>query len=63
MKVINDYRDASRVVIEKMIQTKPQTGVWAPSCVQHGFTDAPSFNDPHYKIPSDTGKSIPQTVM
>ena len=33
------------------------------SCVQHGFTDSPSFNDPHYKVPGLVGKSIPETIQ
>lgn len=63
MKVINDYRDASRVALNEMITIKPQTGLWAPSCVQHGYTDSPSFNDPRYKIPGLVGKSIPETIV
>lgn len=59
MKAINDYRDASRDAIKEMIKLKPHTGVWSPACVQHGFTDSLSYNDPHYKIPGSTGKGIP----
>jgi len=51
MKAINDYRDATRDAIKRMIKAKPHTGVWSPACVQHGFTDSLSFNDPRYKIP------------
>lgn len=59
MKAINDYRDDTRDAIKDMIKLKPHTGVWSPACVQHGFTDSLSFNDPHYKIPGSTGKGIP----
>lgn len=62
IKVINDYRDASREALLSMIKTKPKTGVWSPSCVQHGYTDSPSFNSDNYRIPSGTGKSIPETI-
>lgn len=63
MKAINDYRDATRDAIKRMIKAKPHTGVWSPACVQHGFTDSLSFNDPRYKIPGENGKSIPQTIQ
>ncbi len=46
-----------------MIRIKPHTGVWSPACVQHGFTDSISFNDPHNKIPGLTGKGIPETIQ
>lgn len=62
MDVINDYRDKSRLALEEMIRTKPHTGLWSPSCVQHGYTDSPSFNDPRYKVPGLTGKGIPETI-
>jgi hypothetical protein len=45
-----------------MLETKPQTGLWSPSCVQHGYTDSSAFNDPRYKVPGLTGKSIPETI-
>ena len=47
MKAINDYRDASREAIKEMIKLKPHTGAWYPDCVQHGFTDSLSLNDPN----------------
>ena len=62
MKVIGDYRDATRVAISEMLKIKSNAGVWSPSCVQHGFTDSPSFNDPRYKVPGLVGKSIPETI-
>lgn len=63
MKAINDYRDASREAIKEMIKLKPHTGAWSPACVQHGFTDSLSFNDPHYNIPGSKGKGIPETIQ
>ncbi len=63
MKAINDYREATRTAIEYMIKIKPNTGVWSPACVQHGFSDSLSFNDPNYKIPGLTGKGMPETIL
>lgn len=62
MKVIEDYRDATRAAIAEMIKIKPHTGVWSPACVQHGFSDSPSFNDPGFKVPSTVGKSMPEVI-
>lgn len=45
-----------------MIRVKPQTGVWAPSCVQHGYTDSSAFNDPRYRVPGVVGKGILETI-
>jgi hypothetical protein len=44
LKVINDYKDAVRAALNEMIRIKPNTGVWSPACVQHGYTDSLSFN-------------------
>ena len=45
-----------------MLREKPITGVWAPACVQHGFTDTFSFNDTRYRIPSETGPMIFEVI-
>jgi hypothetical protein len=63
MEVISDYRDKSRAALNQMIKIKPHTGIWSPSCVQHGYTDSPTFNDPRYKVPGITGKTIPETIV
>lgn len=62
MKVIEDYRDATRAALNEMLRVKADAGVWSPSCVQHGFTDTRSFNDARYKVPGLVGKSIPETI-
>lgn len=35
-------------------------GLWAPACVQHGFSDEISFTDEHYKV---KGVSLAEAVQ
>lgn len=63
MEVINDYRDKSKEAIYEMIKRKPNTGAWTPSCIQHGFTTASSFNDQNFKVPGGTGKMMPEAIQ
>ena len=37
--------------------------MWAPSCVQHGFTDTDSFTDSRFRIPSDTGVTVAEAIQ
>lgn len=37
---------------------KKSFGVWAPSCIQHGFIGSSSLTSPSYKIPTNTGTTI-----
>jgi hypothetical protein len=34
---------------------RTNVGLWSPACVQHGFTDEPSFTKDIYHIPSPQG--------
>jgi len=34
---------------------RKDVGLWAPSCIQHGFTDTSSFTDTKYRVPSGNG--------
>jgi|LakMenEpi03Aug12_release.lakeMendotaPanAssembly.Ray.scaffolds.fasta_scaffold1973834_1 hypothetical protein len=36
--------------------------MWAPSCVQHGFTDSKSFTDARLKIPSVNGPTVAEAI-
>ena len=29
---------------------RENVGIWGPACVQHGFTDCPSFANPDFKV-------------
>lgn len=37
---------------------RKDVGAWAPSCVQHGFTDCPTFTDDRFRVPSNSGKMV-----
>jgi len=45
-----------------MLNIKQNTGIWSPACVQHGFSDNPSLNNPSYKVPSQIGKGMVETI-
>lgn len=57
-EAIEDYRNQTIEAIYQIKGNRKDVGVWAPSCVQHGFTDMSSFADPLYKIPSTTGAMV-----
>lgn len=42
---------------------RKDVGVWAPSCVQHGYTDMRSFTDSRYKIPSVNGPMVSEAIQ
>lgn len=44
--------------IFKIKGNRKDVGAWAPSCVQHGFTDMGSFTDPRFQIPSVNGPMV-----
>jgi hypothetical protein len=46
-----------------MMKDKPNFGVWSPSCVQHGFINAQSFQDVNYRVPTTYGKEVNDAVM
>ena len=40
-----------------------KVGIWAPSCVQHGFTHVPeAFNGDSYRIPNSAGMTISSSI-
>lgn len=45
-----------------MIKYKPDTGIWGPSCVQHGFTADSGILNPNYKVPTTTGFTINDAI-
>jgi len=46
--------------MKSMKGNRTDVGLWAPACVQHGFSDAISFTDNHYKV---RGISLAETVQ
>jgi hypothetical protein len=63
MNAINEYRDLVRSGLLEMMKAKPQTGVWSPSCAQHGFSDSPSLNSPNYRVPGLIGKGMIEAIQ
>ena len=61
-KVIEDYRKQTIDAIMKIKGNRTNVGVWAPACVQHGFTDMSSFADARYKVPSGSGKMVFEAI-
>ena len=37
-------------------------GVWAPSCVQHGFTDSRTFTDSDFRVPEERGMTASEAI-
>ena len=46
---IEKYRKDSLEYI-KNFKTRNNVGIWGPACVQHGFTQVSSFNNPNFKV-------------
>lgn len=42
----------------KIKGNRTNVGAWAPSCIQHGFTDCPTFTDSRFKAPFNGGKIV-----
>lgn len=59
---MNDYSRLLREAMKKMINIKPQTGVWSPACLQHGFVSKNSLNNPNYKVPSTIGLTLNDAI-
>jgi hypothetical protein len=41
---------------------KKGVGLWAPACIQHGFSDSDSFNNQNYKVPQKTGLTLVEAL-
>lgn len=52
------YRNQTIDALLKMKGSRNDVGIWAPSCVQHGFTDTKSFTNTQIAIPSANGPTI-----
>jgi hypothetical protein len=57
VKAIEDYRKANLAALKDFKVIK-NIGIWAPSCIQHGFINSANFNSINYKIPSGSGITI-----
>ena len=38
-------------------------GLWAPACVQHGFSDDGTFTSGEYRVPSGSGPTLAEAVQ
>jgi hypothetical protein len=56
------YRNQTIEALFKIKGSRSDVGFWAPSCVQHGFTDSSSFTDARFAIPSANGPTIAQAI-
>lgn len=52
------YRNQTIEALFKIKGSRNDVGIWAPSCVQHGFTDTGSFTDARLAIPSVNGPTV-----
>jgi hypothetical protein len=55
---IESYRQATLEVFNNFTSQRTDVGIWAPSCIQHGFIDEDAYSSDTYKVPSDSGPSI-----
>lgn len=58
MDYIEMYRNQTIEALFKIKGSRNDVGIWAPSCVQHGFTDTGSFTDARLAIPSVNGPTV-----
>lgn len=49
--------------LNKIRINRTDVGMWGPACVQHGFIQYPSFNDPNFKVPSNTGITLEKAIV
>lgn len=61
-EAIEEYRGETFSAFMKIRGSRKDIGAWMPSCAQHGFTDTPDFNDPHYMIPSGNGITVAMAI-
>lgn len=47
---IEDFRDTTWEKLEGLKNTTANLGLWAPACIQHGFTRDPSFTSQNYQV-------------
>lgn len=59
---IEDYRQQTIDAIIKIKANRKDVGLWAPSCVQHGYTDTTTFTDPRFQIPSANGPTVSEAI-
>ena len=58
MRGITNLTNKLRSEINEITDGKKNIGVWAPACVQHGFSLTKSYNSNQYRVPSKTGKKL-----
>lgn len=61
VKAIEDYRTALLSALNDFNVIK-EYGIWAPSCIQHGFVVSSSFNSPNYQVPSGSGVTLSEAI-
>ena len=48
--------------MEKLKNGRKSVGFWSPACVQHGFSDDPSFTDNRYQVPGLNGIKLYEAI-
>jgi hypothetical protein len=48
--------------LNKFKESRSNIGLWAPSCIQHGFTGSATFTDPRFQIPSANGSTVSEAI-
>ena len=48
--------------ISKFRKGRTDVGVWAPSCVQHGFTDTSTFTSDNFRVPGGFGSTAAEAI-
>ena len=60
--VIEEYRKATVNAFYEMEAAKKQLSLWAPSCVQHGFSSSDSLTSDNYRVPSKSGVTLAEAM-
>lgn len=55
---IESYRKATLEAFKNYTDARTDVGIWAPSCIQHGFEIYGSYDSDSYKIPSGSGTTL-----
>jgi len=59
---IESYRKATLQVFQNFTSQRQDVGIWAPSCIQHGFIDVGAYNNDAYRVPTVTGLTIVDAI-
>ena len=62
LSAIEDYRNHILNQIKETKGDRKDVGIWAPSCVQHGFSFDASLVTDMYRIPTGTGQHLYEAI-